>query len=38
MCAGFNILGGLVFGIFASGEVEEWAKDEKVEARYVTKM
>jgi len=27
-----------VFGVFASGEVEEWAKDEKVEAKYVTKM
>ena len=28
VCAGFTVFGAVVFGLFVSGEVEEWAKDK----------
>lgn len=28
VCAGFTVLGAVVFGVFSSGEVQEWAKDK----------
>ncbi|KAL4221287.1 hypothetical protein ACF0H5_019550 [Mactra antiquata] len=31
VCAGFDILGIIVFGLFASGELQDWAKDEDFE-------
>lgn len=28
VCAGFTVVGAVVFGVFVSGEVQEWAKDK----------
>ncbi|KAJ8309628.1 hypothetical protein KUTeg_012818 [Tegillarca granosa] len=32
VCAGFGVFGSLIFGLFASGELEDWSKDS------ITKM
>ncbi|KAJ8320567.1 hypothetical protein KUTeg_002154 [Tegillarca granosa] len=29
VCAGFGVFGSLIFGLFASGELEDWSKDSK---------
>lgn len=31
MCAAFGVFGSLIFGLFASGELEEWSKDPQKE-------
>ena len=28
MCAAFDLVGAIVFGLFASGELQHWARDE----------
>jgi hypothetical protein len=29
VCAGFDLFGALVFGLFASGMIQDWARDEE---------
>ena len=29
MCAAFDLVGAIVFGLFASGELQHWANDEE---------
>lgn len=28
VCAGFDLFGAIVFGLFASGTIQDWARDE----------
>lgn len=28
VCAGFDLIGAIVFGLFASGTIQDWARDE----------
>ena len=35
VCAAFDVLGIIVFGLFASGEMQPWARDSKYDVEII---